>query len=381
MNRFYFNVIDSNLLACMIILLIISNLKISNRSESHSSRSMMALCWSILVVLIVDALAWSFMGVTGRAGYYLVYGFNFLLFFLNPLPPTLWLLYIMTNFREGEATRNELRLLSLPMIVNSLVMIANFFTGFIFTVDAVNQYHRGPGLLVVALIDYSAIIAAVLLAVNFRDRIKKRVMVTVIIFSILPLAGSLIQIFFYGISTSWPSMAIGVLMTYIFIEVQQNIRDHLTGLLNRRKIEDIVSHRITRYAPDKPFTLMVLDMNDFKSINDEYGHSEGDRALQEASLIISRSVQAGDVVARVGGDEFVILLDTDSRSIIDGVIRRIQDGIDRWNAHDNAGFKLSLSLGAVVFDPARHVRYKDFFREADKMMYLDKRKKKGLPSR
>jgi len=376
MDQFYFNVIDSNIISCLIIFLIIFNLKISNRSDSYSSRSMLMLCWSTEVLLIIDTLAWIFLGLPGKTGFFLVYLSNFLLFFLNPLPPVIWLNYILVNFREGDVTRKEKGLMSLPMIINALVMIYSLFSGFVFTVDGSNQYHRGPGLLVVALLDYSSIVAAVYLSFIFRERTKKRLIRTVIIFSILPLVGSLFQICFYGISTSWPSMAVGVLMTYIFIEVQQDIRDHLTGLLNRKKIEEIVSSRITRYTPEKAFTIIVIDMNDFKSINDNFGHSEGDRALQAAAMLISHSVQSGDFVARIGGDEFVILLDSGSEVVIDAVTKRIQSGIEKWNSADHGGFRISLSMGYAVYDPVKFHKYKDFFQEADKMMYQDKRRRK-----
>jgi len=376
-DRFFFNIIDSNVISCLIVLLVIFNLRISGRSGSYSSRAMLALCWTILAVLIVDALAWVFLDVPGKAGFYLIYLSNFLLFLLNPLPPSAWLFYIFVNFREGHVSKRERFLISLPVLINFIIMIYSLFSGFVFTVDPANQYHRGPGLLAVAAIDYSTIVAAVYLAIIHRNEMDKQIIRIVVIFSLFPLVGSMIQILFYGVSTSWPFMTVGILMTYIFIEVQQNIRDHLTGLLNRQKVEDIVIQRMTRSSPDKTFSLVVIDMNDFKAINDVYGHSEGDRALQVASLIISRSVQAGDVVARIGGDEFVIVLDTDSIAVIEGVMGRIHNGINRWNAEDREKFKLSLSMGYAVYNREKYKKYKDFFHDADEMMYRDKRDRKN----
>jgi diguanylate cyclase (GGDEF)-like protein len=85
--------------------------------------------------------------------------------------------------------------------------------------------------------------------------------------------------------------------------------DQLTGLLNRKSIEDHV-HRLTRDgAADHPFALMHIDMDDFKSINDTYGHAVGDAFLIEIAKRINNGLRDKDAVARFGGDEFVVVLD------------------------------------------------------------------------
>ena len=98
--------------------------------------------------------------------------------------------------------------------------------------------------------------------------------------------------------------------------------DFLTGLHNRRKLDELLQDRVARYAPDRPFAGIMIDIDDFKEINDNLGHAVGDTALAETAHLISRCVRAGDSVARYGGDEFVVLLAIKEPTDLDDVMKR-----------------------------------------------------------
>lgn len=96
----------------------------------------------------------------------------------------------------------------------------------------------------------------------------------------LPVIGGTIQVFFYGVALIWPSFILGVLITFILVENQRMIRDSLTGLMTRGQFEAYLAYRIRRPIP---FGVIMMDINYFKEINDRFGHSEGDQALQPLS--------------------------------------------------------------------------------------------------
>ncbi|MDC7224867.1 MAG: GGDEF domain-containing protein [Spirochaetales bacterium] len=373
----HFPIIDNNIFSIFLMLLIICNIYTGKRNEYYTSKYMLFMCWSTIAVLIVDLAAWLALSVPGRLGFFLVYLFNYLLFLLNPTTAVFWLMYCYAHLKRGRLSSREFCLLSLPFAINLIPMVLTIFTGFVFWVDEFNQDHRGAGVYVVALIDYSAILTALVIILSHRDRVSRRFMAIVIAFSTIPLVGSLLQIIFYGISTSWPSIALGILLTYIFMEVQKNLRDHLTGLMNRRQFEELINNRMSRYSQNRNFTLVLIDLNRFKAINDTHGHEAGDRALQVVAMLLSRSVDMKDTVARLGGDEFVLLLDRVEEWQLDGILMRLRESLAHWNRDRTEPFSLSMSMGYVRFDSKRHRSFSDIFREADEAMYLEKRQSRS----
>ncbi|MDQ2754052.1 MAG: GGDEF domain-containing protein [Actinomycetota bacterium] len=123
--------------------------------------------------------------------------------------------------------------------------------------------------------------------------------------------------------------------------------DVLTGLLNRRSYELVLRDAVARTRRyGWPFVLVLLDMDDFKSVNDRLGHAAGDAALRTVGTEIRACLRAGDVAARLGGDEFVLLLlNADTTSVLGSLNRRLRDALDR--ALPDAG--VTFSTGAATF--------------------------------
>jgi diguanylate cyclase (GGDEF)-like protein len=127
----------------------------------------------------------------------------------------------------------------------------------------------------------------------------------------------------------------------------------------------------------KPFALVFIDLDGMKDVNDTLGHVEGDRALVEAAGLLSRCVRQTDIVARFGGDEFVLLLTTAENDWEDCIRRRLQSQVDASNAQPGRRYRLSFSVGVVRAEPDRWLALEQLVAEADAMMYRQKQKKKG----
>ena len=126
--------------------------------------------------------------------------------------------------------------------------------------------------------------------------------------------------------------------------------DELTLLSNRRGFTVLGQHAIELCRRlDRPATLVFLDMDGFKPINDAYGHAEGDRALVAFGAELRAAFRESDVVGRLGGDEFAVLLtNTDGMGCQDALDRlRLQ--LDAWNASNPMGYALEFSAGAIGF--------------------------------
>ncbi len=146
-----------------------------------------------------------------------------------------------------------------------------------------------------------------------------------------------------------------------------SLHDTLTGLYNRFYFEEELQR--LENGRQFPVSLICGDVDNLKLVNDTMGHKKGDELLQAAAATIKSSIRASDVAARVGGDEFVVLLpETDSRAA-GNVCCRIRDAIEQHN-RQNPQLPLSISLGRAT--AAGKEEMADLFKRADDAMYLEK---------
>lgn len=150
-------------------------------------------------------------------------------------------------------------------------------------------------------------------------------------------------------------------------------QDPLTGLRNRRRFEEELRLAMARSRRDGGSgALLVLDLDGFKAINDTLGHPAGDRTLREIAAALRRRVRETDVVARIGGDEFAVVLPgcdlAHARSVADAVTGEIRDGA----GSDPDGAGPTVSVGIAMFHGDRSARMEFVVAEADAAMYAAK---------
>ena len=152
--------------------------------------------------------------------------------------------------------------------------------------------------------------------------------------------------------------------------------DALTGLMNVRAFWEQVPQTVglSIRAKHQPITLAFVDLDDFKKVNDVYGHSRGDRVLRQAAEVLKRHVRIGDLIGRIGGDEFVLLLPNACVDEARGVLERIRSKLEETMR--NESIQVTASIGAVVLSDD-HLRPEDILHEADALMYQVKRSGKN----
>ncbi|MBN1255378.1 MAG: diguanylate cyclase [Deltaproteobacteria bacterium] len=160
---------------------------------------------------------------------------------------------------------------------------------------------------------------------------------------------------------------------------EQAIHDPLTGLHNRYYLDAVLSQEIKRSKRYKHcMAFLMVDVNRFKEINDQYGHQMGDEVLKEVAVLLRESVRESDIVVRYGGDEFVIvLLETDGES--ETVKQRIVKKIALRNKKNGRfDFPVTLSIGSTYWDPQDSKSVEEVLNEADRHMYEEKKKNNGV---
>lgn len=170
------------------------------------------------------------------------------------------------------------------------------------------------------------------------------------------------------------AIAYSVIMIFITLQSSELSTDFLTGALNRRAMENFVHELILRSEENRSFGAIMIDLDKFKSINDTYGHDAGDMALRETVTLLKNSVRRRDLVVRLGGDEFLVVLETvSSMSDIEQVIQRIKDKNATLNNAGKYPFKINFSIGYDVYRPGTGNTFEQFYKNLDDKMYSEKK--------
>jgi len=155
--------------------------------------------------------------------------------------------------------------------------------------------------------------------------------------------------------------------------------DELTDLSNRRGFIMLTEKYLNYFSRHKLHaSLVFLDLNDFKIINDTYGHDEGDRALQTFGKALKQMGRSSDIFARLGGDEFVILLACTREQEAHIVTQRLCNHLDMIRQQLRQPYKISFSQGIVEFDPQQPKSVDQLLLEGDTMMYQLKKASAAL---
>lgn len=153
-----------------------------------------------------------------------------------------------------------------------------------------------------------------------------------------------------------------------------SLHDSLTGIFNRAYIEQEM-HRI-QTSVKGPIGVVMCDVDRLKQVNDTMGHSSGDSLLVAAANVIKKAVRKGDIVARIGGDEFAILLQQGDMDAAKSIYARIEDEVSRHN-NANPKFPISMSVGYAVSND-QSMSMAELLKEADYNMYREKMRRNSI---
>ncbi len=328
------------------------------------------------LMLLIDSFS-RFDGNPGTAYVILNHSGNFLIYLLNPVLPSLWLLYAQFQiFHEEEKAQSWIKPLIFLNAINAVMLILSQFFGWFYYIDTDNVYHRGPLFGVTVAITFGLMVAAFIMIIANRKKIDNKYYFSLLFFAIPPFICVVLQAAFYGISLVLNGVTLSLLVVFFNIQNHSMHTDHLTGVNNRKRLETYMEEKISMSTEDKTFSAILIDIDNFKHINDTFGHDVGDDALETAVKLIRSCVRSVDFIARSGGDEFYVILDASNKNDLETTVTRINSFVDYYNKAGLKPYKLGFSMGYAVYDFHSHMKMEAFQKQVDVSMYEDKRANK-----
>lgn len=358
---------DINFFCIVLLLLLYLTIKLRKQAIGTSNRLFFKLLWMTVILLILEVLSWTFDRVPGQN--VLNYFFNLLFCWSTSLVIPILASYLDYHI-YGSYHRLKRRWFYIhPFILTGLLLLINIFDPVLFSVSVNNIYRRESLMVVMPIINISIFIYLCYLAYKRRAYIQREVIWVIFIYVLIPVVAAFIQVAFFGVFILWPMMAVTVVLTYIFLETISTSRDYLTGLFSRHRIDDYLEYMLKN---KKPFILVMIDIDNFKSINDIHGHLSGDLALKAFSKSLNNNFKNAKVVGRYAGDEFILIID--SYSLCETIKRlcKVEAQMKELFDSGETGFLVTFSYGYYERTLGEIITYEDIINNVDKMMYFNK---------
>ncbi|MCK5388406.1 MAG: GGDEF domain-containing protein, partial [Candidatus Izimaplasma sp.] len=215
-------------------------------------------------------------------------------------------------------------------------------------------------------------------AYKYRKVVNQNVFLGVAVFLFLPAIGAIFQMVFLGVLLIWPMFALGTVVAYIFLETVGTSRDHVTNLFTRVKTDEYLKNLVDR---QNEFSVIMIDLDKFKEVNDNFGHKEGDNVLKAFGIILTNVFNKDSLVSRFGGDEFLIVTHSHTDKELLEYKKAISKELKNPTYLNEHLKSLYFSFGYSFFKKNDSKTIDELIVEADNKMYEDKAINKNFKRR
>lgn len=365
--------IDINIVA-MILLSSILFIAVKNLEKRDKlNRTFLIISTIILVELFFETMT---CVINGQHGQWLIPVSVFMhvsLFAISPILTYFWYAFIK-NWLDADTNKPAGKYyLLIPVFINFAITVLSPVYGSIFSINSENIYQRGPLFWLMSVITFFYMAYSMILILIHRKKLLKEEFLPLIVISIIPIAGGVLQTVFYGALLVWSSTAFCLVINFYFLQQRMIQIDKLTGAWTK----DSLNHYITRNIKNNNMLklgIVFLDLDGLKQINDQFGHLEGDFALKTSVELIKSTLRKTDIVSRFGGDEFIIVIHCESKLELESTINRTKTIFSDYNETSGKGYRLEFSFGADILNDNFN-SLDQFILHADKLMYDNKKSK------
>lgn len=361
-----FSVFTANIIS----LLLIGTLYLSNRQRMSSDRDMRIVLRMMVVTAVSnvsDCLVFYLDGSLSIFSRVLIFLSGSWLFLGNVLIGYMWAQFISTHLNI-PFTKMRKTVYRLGGVVAVLLLVINVFYPLVFS-NADGEYKRGPAYSVFLLMAFLYILDSMYLYARCRKKVGALKLFPVEVFLVPVAIGIIIQTLFVEVAITWTSIAVAIAGIMTALKNETIFLDHLTGLNNRLYLEFL--QRQAYKKKNAWVSGIMVDLNGFKEINDNYGHAEGDSALIITADLLRKSFGEYGVVTRYAGDEFVVVLNTTDEQLVRKLIERAKKNFEEENKANSKPYILSASMGYAISDLSAEM-LDAFINRMDHWMYQNK---------
>lgn len=364
--------IANGLGAALMFTLILSNPK-GTRNVFLDEKIFFTMCTLTFGLCLMETFTFCIDGKMFWGSIFLNRLVNSILFVTNSIFSYLWTIYVDYKlFGKLERLRKIYPFVAIPAAIVCILAILNIFTDTMFTVTSENVYIRTPMAIISYIVTYCYLMMGAVMVFLYRRKVGKYLFMPVIVFLAPIFIGSLIQLFCYGIALIWVTVSFGLISLYINLQNEVSMLDALTKLYNREYLTRFLNYTMQKTVTFKKTAGIMMDINAFKEINDTYGHSEGDHALQIVGQSLLNIPDEDCFAVRYGGDEFIVICSVQSQEQLEQVAEKIRSRVEQQNRQHTLPYQLSLSMGSALFDPTTD-NIDSFLQRMDQRMYENKR--------
>jgi diguanylate cyclase (GGDEF)-like protein len=368
-----------HIISIIILILLFGSIKQQSRSVQQQNRYYLALVVLTILAMIFKITMNYTDGYTSGIEEVLL-KISTALYYLTSVVVVLhWLLYLHHILKGKKVYERLIIYIYLPFVLLAFVSVtlSAFGIPVMYTIKPSGGIERYVMYSVIIFTEYLIMIGSAFYVIWNRNKISRIEYLTLIAYLLPPTLGIFLNETLSGVDLIWPSMTISLVMVYTNIQSRMTHTDPLTGVFNRREYEKQVEYLSSQKGMHKKICAIMIDIDNFKKINDEESHQTGDKALIEVSNILQKSIRKNDFIARIGGDEFCIMIESDQIDVLHQIVNRINEQMQLFNVAWE-GKKIRLSMGYGIYDAVYHKNFKQFFEKLDRLMYDDKNLSKEL---
>jgi diguanylate cyclase (GGDEF)-like protein len=357
----------------VVLFVILISVRKLDGGNSTPRRIFIYMVFVVIITLLFNILS-HFTGLISPTYLILNQVGNLAVFILGPSIFVLWILYVSHQLLYRSKEMDLLKkILIFVLIINGIMVFASQFGGWYYKTDAFSIYHSGVFYWFFPIIQIGLNLISIGILVKDKNNFHKKHFGSMVFLPTQSIVGIVLQMAFPNISIGFTILTLSILIYYINIQIHNLETDYLTGVANRRKLEIHLKNRVE--ANPKPFSVIMLDLDNFKSINDNFGHFIGDKALIKAAKLLQSNLKEHDLLARFGGDEFCIITEIENPESLQEFVNKIRQSFKEYNKISNLDYQLEISLGYMVYknngdSPST------FLRQLDMKMYEEKKRKK-----
>lgn len=367
-------IIVTNCISCAILIILLASSHLVRKRRHMSDKLFSAMIVLTMTTCIIEMFTFIMDGKKFFAAIIINMLGNTFLYFATLLITLLWYIYAdLRLYHDEKRIKDHLFRKFHPVITGIFILTANLKWNFLFTIDKSNTYHREPLSTLFYILVCLYLGSTVIKRIHYRKTFGNPRFFPIWMFLIPVILGTTAQLIVYGISVAWCSVSLGLAGIYMALQNELSYLDPLTKLFNRTYLDQRMN---LLSCTKKNIYGIMLDMDDFKSINDRFGHAVGDAALVDTAHILRSAVREKGDVFRFAGDEFIILLRTYEEKGVDMITDSIKSELNEFNSSDKRQYTLSFSMGYSLYN-SENSTPDSFLKAMDAAMYEEKRVRKS----